>query len=201
MKVLFLEIVLGLGLFATGTTAYQASRITGRLVVLETESGNIVIEMLPKTAPKHVQNFEELIAEGFYDGTLFHRIVAKSRTQRMAIQGGDPNTIHGDPETWGFGQPWQKTVPAEFSMTLKHVRGTVSMARKELDEDSATSQFFICREAEPQWDGKYSIFGTVVKGMEVVDAIAAAPVVERTERPVDPVRIKHARLVNRIEAK
>ena len=201
MKVLFLEIVLGLGLFATGTTAYQVSRITGRLVVLETESGNIVIEMLPEIAPHHVQNFEELIAQGFYDGTLFHRIVAKSRTRRMAIQGGDPNTIHGDPETWGFGQPWQKTVPAEFSSTMKHVRGIVSMARKQIDEDSATSQFFICCEAEPQWDGQYSIFGQVVKGIEVVDAIAAGPTIRYTDRPVSPVRIRHARLVNSVEAK
>jgi cyclophilin family peptidyl-prolyl cis-trans isomerase len=199
MKVLFLEIVLGLGLFATGTTAYQVSRITGRLVVLETESGNIVIEMLTETAPKHVQNFEELIAEGFYDRTLFHRIVGTRI--RVAIQGGDPNTIHGDPETWGRGQPGQKTVPTEFSNTLKHVRGTVSMARKQFDEDSATSQFFICREAEPQWDGKYSIFGKLVKEMEVVDAIAAAPLIERTDRPIIPVGIKRARLVNSIEAK
>jgi peptidyl-prolyl cis-trans isomerase B (cyclophilin B) len=79
--------------------------------------------------------------------------------------------------------------------------GTVSMARKQFDEDSATSQFFICREAEPQRDGKYSIFGKVVKGMEVVDAIAAAPLIERTDRPIIPVRIKRARLVNSIEAK
>jgi len=189
----------GLVLLAISTllfqgTAFQHSSTTSReVMVLETDVGNIVIELLPETAPKHVKNFKGLVSQGFYDGTLFHRIV-RGHGQPVAIQGGDPNTIDGTPSTWGQGQPGQPTVPAEFSKTLKHVRGTVSMARRNDDEDSATSQFFICREAEPQWDGRWSIFGRVIEGMEVVDAIATGPTVPDTDRPVHPVRIKRARL-------
>src|SRR2546425_288019 len=112
------------------------------VAVLETSYGRIVIEFLPDVAPKHVDNFKELTREGLYDGTRFHRIV-KDKNRIFAIQGGDPNTINGDPATWGQGQPGQKAVLAEFS-TMKHERGIVSAARKPKDINSATSQFFIC---------------------------------------------------------
>jgi cyclophilin family peptidyl-prolyl cis-trans isomerase len=168
----------------------------GKVAVLETSYGRIVIELLPDDAPKHVTNFRDLIENGFYDGTKFHRIV-KDSNHLVAIQGGDPNTVAGDASTWGAGQPGQRTVPAEFSRTLRHVRATVSAARKGNDPDSATSQFFICAGSEPQWDGKYSIFGRVIDGMNVVDTIARAPVFPNTERPLDPVVIKHAYLSRR----
>lgn len=160
------------------------------VAVLETSYGRIVIEFLNEDAPKHVANFKDLAREGFYDGTRFHRIVKDT-----AIQGGDPNTISGDPSTWGQGQPGQPTVPAEFSKTLKHVRGAVSAARKGNDINSATSQFFICIAAEPRWDGNYSIFGRVIEGMNVVDSIARAPVLPNTDRPLDPVVINRVQLV------
>jgi cyclophilin family peptidyl-prolyl cis-trans isomerase len=175
------------------------------LAVLETNYGRIVIEFFPKEAPRHVSNFKDLVRQGFYDGTKFHRIVRGGLIRQsdhvLAIQGGDPNTKSADPSTWGRGQPDQKTVPAEFSKTLKHIRGIVSAARKPDDPNSATSQFFICTAAAPQWDGNYSIFGRVIEGMNVVDAIAKAPVWPKTEMPLDPVTIKHAYLMRRSELK
>src|SRR6185369_12311718 len=77
--------------------------VDDEVAVLETSYGRIVIEFMPNVAPKHVENFKELAREGFYDGTRFHRIVS-DRSRRVAIQGGDPNTINGAPATWGQGQ-------------------------------------------------------------------------------------------------
>ena len=169
------------------------------VAVLETNYGRIVMEFLPNDAPKNVENFIELTRDGFYDGTKFHRIVGKAKV--IAIQGGDPNTISGDPSTWGDGQPGQRKVQAEFSKTLKHVRGIVSMARRGNDDNSATSQFFICVAPEAQWDGKYTIFGRVIDGMNVVDSIAHAPVWPNTDRPMDPVTITKATIQKRGDIK
>jgi cyclophilin family peptidyl-prolyl cis-trans isomerase len=171
--------------------------IDDEVVVLETNYGRIVIELLPKVAPKHVENFKSLAREGFYDGTKFHRIV-KDKTKANAIQGGDPNTINGDPSIWGQGQRGQKTVPAEFSQ-LKHERGIVSAARRSDDVNSATSQFFICVTPQPAFDNQYSIFGRVIEGMNVVDSIALAPTEPKSERPVDPVVVNHANVVKRAQ--
>jgi cyclophilin family peptidyl-prolyl cis-trans isomerase len=168
------------------------------VAVLDTSYGQIVIEFLPAEAPKNVANFKNLARDHFYDGTKFHRIV-KIENRIVAIQGGDPNTINGDPATWGMGQPGQKKVAGEFSKTLKHVGGTVSMARVSNDPDSATSQFFICTAPNPQWDGQYSIFGKVIQGMNVVEAISRAPVGRNGSLPLDPVVIKGVRLVKRNE--
>jgi peptidyl-prolyl cis-trans isomerase B (cyclophilin B) len=166
------------------------------VAVLETNYGKIVMEFYSKEAPKHVANFKQLTRENFYDGTKFHRLV-KDKTSMIAIQGGDPNSISGQPASWGTGQPGQKTVPAEFSKTLKHVRGVVSMARRGNDINSATSQFFICASDRPEWDGQYTIFGKVIEGMNVVDAIIRAPIVQGTERPVDPVVVNRVTIVKR----
>ncbi|MFL6275805.1 MAG: peptidylprolyl isomerase [Blastocatellia bacterium] len=168
------------------------------VAVLETSYGQIVIEFETAAAPKNIANFKNLARDHFYDGTKFHRIV-KIENRIVAIQGGDPNTINGDPATWGMGQPGQKKVAGEFSKTLKHIAGTVSMARTNNDPDSATSQFFICTAANPQWDGQYSIFGKVIQGMNVVEAISRAPVGRNGSLPLDPVVIKGVRLVKRNE--
>ncbi|MGH9762931.1 MAG: peptidylprolyl isomerase [Blastocatellia bacterium] len=173
------------------------------VAVLETSYGRIVIEFYPDSAPRTVANFEELAKAGFFDGTKFHRIVGAGPSP-IAIQGGDPNTVNGDPSTWGQWQPGQKTIPAEFSKTLKHVRGTVSMARKSGDINSATSQFFICAKPQPQWDdpkNQYTIFGHVTDGMNVVDTIARAPVIPGTDRPMDPVVVKRAYIAKRSDIK
>lgn len=169
------------------------------VAVLETNYGKIVIEFLPDVAPKHVRNFKELARTSFYDGTRFHRIV-RDKSAPTAVQGGDPNTINGDPAIWGQGQRGQRTVPGEIS-TLTHQRGVVSAARRSDDINSATSQFFICVATQPGFDGQYSIFGRVLEGMNVVDSIARAPVEPKTDRPTDPVVVTRAYVVKRTEVK
>ncbi len=166
------------------------------VAVLDTSYGRIVIEFYPKDAPKHVANFKELARTNFFDGTKIHRLV-KDKGQNIAIQGGDPNTITGDPATWGMGQPNQKTVPAEFSKILKHVRGVISMARKGNDINSATSQFFICTSDRAEWDGQYTVFGNVIEGMKIVDSIVRAPILQNTDKPVDPVVVNKVSIVKR----
>jgi cyclophilin family peptidyl-prolyl cis-trans isomerase len=157
-----------------------------------------VIEFYPEEAPRHVANFKGLAREGFFDGTKVHRLV-KDKTSLVAIQGGDPNTISGDPTTWGQGQPNQPKVPHEYSDKLHHVRGAVSAARKSDDIDSHTSQFFICGSDYLKWDGQYSVFGRVVEGMNIVDAIGQAPVWKNTDRPLDPVVINKVSIVRKSE--
>jgi peptidyl-prolyl cis-trans isomerase B (cyclophilin B) len=200
MKITSVVFASALALFLLGSSACgRKPEVDNEVAVLETSYGRIVIEFLPTVAPKHVQNFKDLAQENFYDGTKIHRIV-KDKNKIVAIQGGDPNTINGDPGTWGAGQPGQKTVPAEFS-ALKHERGTVSAARREKDPNSATSQFYICITAQPGLDGQYSIFGRVIEGMNVVDSIARAPTVAKGERPVDPVVVSRAYIIKREDLK
>ncbi len=148
--------------------------------------GEIVIELFPEVAPLHVANFDSLVRIGFYDGTAFHRVVPG-----FVIQGGDPNSKDKPRETWGYGDPSQRRIPAEFN-DRPHKRGTVSAARAA-DPNSATSQFFICLVDLPQLDGKYTVFGQVVAGMEVVDAIAAVPRDVR-DNPLQKVEMRIRRL-------
>jgi cyclophilin family peptidyl-prolyl cis-trans isomerase len=181
------------------TSCGRRSDVDDEVAVLETSYGRIVIEFLPKVAPKHVENFKELARDGFFDGTRFHRIVT-DKNRRVAIQGGDPNTINGAPATWGQGQRGQKTVPAEFSK-LKHERGIISAARKPDDTNSATSQFFILVGSQTSFDSQYSIFGRVIDGMNVVDSIALAPLFPKSEMPADPVVVTRAYIAKRDEVK
>lgn len=193
-------VVLALNAVLFGSSACGSkAESDDEVVVLETSYGRIVIEFLPGVAPKHVRNFKGLAGTGFYDGTRFHRIV-RDKTTPTAIQGGDPNTINGDPSIWGQGQRGQRTVPAEFS-SLTHQRGIVSAARKSDDINSATSQFFICVTTQPGFDGQYSIFGRVIEGMNVVDSIARAPTEAKSDRPKDPVVVDRAYIVKRLELK
>jgi peptidyl-prolyl cis-trans isomerase B (cyclophilin B) len=125
-------------------------------VITMEKGGAIEIELYPDVAPKTVENFITLAKKGFYDGLTFHRVVPG-----FVVQGGDPN---GD----GTGGPGY-TIKAEFN-SKPHVRGTVAMARSS-DPDSAGSQFYICLADAPQLNGQYTVFGKVLKGMEVVDQI------------------------------
>jgi peptidyl-prolyl cis-trans isomerase B (cyclophilin B) len=135
----------------------------------KTKLGDIEIELFPEIAPKHVHNFDSLVAAKFYDGTAFHRVIPG-----FMIQGGDPNTKDDSKKAlWGTGQPGQTRVPAEFNST-KHVRGIISAARTN-DPNSATSQFFIMHGDAPHLDGQYSVYGKVVTGLEVVDKVCAQP--------------------------
>jgi cyclophilin family peptidyl-prolyl cis-trans isomerase len=121
--------------------------------VIEMDAGKITIELFEKDAPRTVENFVKLAKRGFYDGLTFHRVVPG-----FVVQGGDPN---GD----GTGGPGYN-IKGEFN-SRKHVTGTVAMARSQ-SPDSAGSQFYITLAPQPFLDGKYSVFGQVGDGMEVV---------------------------------
>jgi peptidyl-prolyl cis-trans isomerase B (cyclophilin B) len=142
--------------------------------------GEITIELYKDIAPKHAEAMEKMIADGFYNGTAFHRVVPG-----FVIQGGDPNSKTKPREYWGMGDPSQPTVQAEFSPT-PHKRGILSAARRGDNVNSFTSQFFICVADTPFLDNQYTVFGAVVSGMEVADAIVAAPRDGR-DNPVETV--------------
>ncbi len=143
--------------------------------------GDIEIELFPDIAPKHCKNFDSLVVIGFYDGTAFHRVIPG-----YMIQGGDPNSRDKAKSTWGYGDPSQTKVPAEFS-NKPHVRGILSAARTS-DPNSATSQFFICVASVPGWNGQYSVYGQVVKGMNVVDTIVRSPR-DASDNPLEKVEM------------
>lgn len=170
------------------------------VAVLETSYGRIVIEFLPDAAPNHVSSFKALFRKGFFDQTKIHQLL-KDQGRPIAIQGGDPNSVKGEPSTWGQGLPGQETIRAEISPKLTHDRGTVSAAHKPKEKDTAASQFFICLADERRFDGQYTIFGRVIDGMKVADTIGQAPVAQGTDRPVDPVVINRAYLARRDEIK
>jgi peptidyl-prolyl cis-trans isomerase B (cyclophilin B) len=131
--------------------------------IIETNLGTIVFKLLPDLAPETVRNFEKLAKDGFYNGTLFHRVIPG-----FMIQGGDPNTKNGSKNTWGTGGPGY-TIKAEFS-SRSHHRGIVSMARAQ-DPNSAGSQFFIVTTDSTFLDRQYTVFGEVTEGMDVADKI------------------------------
>jgi peptidyl-prolyl cis-trans isomerase B (cyclophilin B) len=156
-------------------------KMTGQCVTLNTENGAIVIEMLPAAAPETVRSFLNLSATGALDTTTFSRVV-----KGFVIQGGNLSTS----ENWSaeLAARMSRRLPDEPS-NVKHVRGIISMARPD-EPNSATTHFFILVGDGPHLDGKFTAFGRVTKGMEVADAINRAPV--DNEKPVSPVRIKHA---------
>ena len=136
-------------------------------VIVKTSFGNIKFNLLPDIATETVRNFLQLAKSGFYNGTLFHRIIPG-----FMIQGGDPNTKNPNKSTWGQGGPGYN-LKAEFN-TRSHLRGIVSMARAT-DPDSAGSQFFIVTSDSTFLDKQYTVFGEVVEGMEVADKIVNLP--------------------------
>jgi len=138
------------------------------IAIIKTTEGEMVVEFWPEVAPKTVENFKTLARKGFYDGTCFHRVI-----KGFMIQGGDPQTKEPAKESvWGTGGPGHK-IKAEFN-DRSHVRGVLSMARSN-DPDSAGSQFFICHGNANFLDGKYTAFGKLIKGDEVLEKIATTP--------------------------
>lgn len=133
--------------------------------VIETKFGDIELRFFPDDAPKHVDNFLTLAKSGFYDGTIFHRVIPG-----FMIQGGDPNTKGTDKSLYGTGGP-DHSVPAEFNKR-SHKRGILSMARSQ-DPNSAGSQFFIVVQDSKFLDEQYTVFGEVIKGMEIADKIVS----------------------------
>lgn len=138
---------------------FDKAKVKGKKIgIIETGYGNIYIELYAADAPGTVMNFEKLANSGFYDGITFHRV-----EPGFVVQGGDP-------EGTGRGGPGY-SIKAEIN-SKKHVKGTVAMARKQIDMDSAGSQFYICLNDQPRLDGKYTVFGQVIEGMNLVEKIA-----------------------------
>ena len=159
-------------------------KMRDQCVSLETEAGVIDMEMIPEVAPESVRNFLNLAATGALDTTTFARVV-----KGFVIQGGNLATS----EKWGaaLSKRMSRKLPDEPNL-VKHVRGIVSMARPEA-ANSATTNFFILVGNAQYLDGKFSAFGRVTRGMEVVDAINQAPL--EGDKPEKPVRINRAVVV------
>ncbi|HXV66562.1 MAG TPA: peptidylprolyl isomerase [Nitrosopumilaceae archaeon] len=156
----------------------EESIVSSETAIITTSFGDIVIELKESIAPKTVENFKKLVQSGFYDGTIFHRIVPG-----FVIQGGDPNTKSlKDADTWGQGGPGY-SINAELS-DIKHEKYIVSMARGT-DINSAGSQFFIVLDNAPWLDGKYTVFGEVISGFEIVDNIASLQT-NSQDQPIEP---------------
>lgn len=160
---------------------YKETTKTTDYVKIQMENGNcIVVELDEKSAPVTVANFKKLVGQGFYDGLIFHRVIAG-----FMIQGGDPQgtgmggskeTIKGEFEYNGFHNP------------ISHEKGVISMARSQF-YNSASSQFFICHKDAKFLDGQYAAFGKVVEGEETVDEIASVPT-DMGDRPLVVQRMK-----------
>ena len=148
-------------------TKEEIKKMAETRAVIETKLGNIELKFFSDVAPNHVNNFIELAKKGFYDGTIFHRVIPG-----FMIQGGDPNSKNPDRSKHGMGGPGY-TIKAEFN-EKPHKRGTLSMARSA-NPDSAGSQFFICVADAPFLDRQYTVFGEVTSGMEVADKIVNQP--------------------------
>ncbi len=150
--------------------------LAGVTATIDTSAGLLTLEFFPDKAPGHVENFVKLAEKGFYDGTVFHRVI-----KGFMIQGGCPQGS-------GMGGPGYQ-IKAEFNDT-KHVKGVLSMARSQ-DPNSAGSQFFICHGDAGFLDRQYTAFGRLTAGLDTLDKIANAPVQPGGEKskPVTPIKI------------
>ena len=178
--------------------AADEAKASDQVAVIKTAAGEMVAEFWPDVAPKTVENFVTLAKKGFYDGTAFHRIV-----KGFMIQGGDPKTKDASLEAeWGTGDPGYK-INAEFN-AKKHERGVLSMARSA-NPDSAGCQFFICLDAAPFLDGKYTTFGKLIKGEDVLAKLGETPVKQAANgemsKPTQRVGVESIKIVPRSEVK
>ncbi len=196
--VIGLSLVLSVISYGKSSDSKDAEEAPEEYAIITTDFGEMTIEFYPDAAPKHVESFKTLAQEGYFDSTTFHRVMPE-----FVIQGGDPNSKDGDRlndgqgghagkfyGVWDFSkaQLFQEAVanpeswllPGEFN-DISHERGIVSMARSR-DPHSAGSQFFICVDDATKLDKMYTVFGKVIKGMEVADQIVAA----ETPRKQDP---------------
>jgi peptidyl-prolyl cis-trans isomerase B (cyclophilin B) len=163
--------LLSSALFAAEEKKEDTSPVStgNEVAVIKTSEGDMVVEFWPDAAPNTIENFKKLARAGFYNGTIFHRIV-----KAFMIQGGDPNSKDPSKENrYGEGGPGYK-IKAEFN-DHSHERGVISMAR-EPDPDSAGSQFFICLSPVPRLDHQYTTFGKLIKGDDVLGKIGDTPV-------------------------
>ena len=168
--------------------SYEETLEATNYVKIETTKNKVIlIELFPEVAPITVENFQQLVADGFYDNLIFHRVI-----DDFMIQTGDPlgTGIGGSDET----------IKGEFANNgvennLSHSRGVVSMARRGDDMDSASSQFFIVQTDSTYLDGDYAAFGKVIDGMDTVDKIAKVAT-DMNDKPTTPQRIRSIRFVN-----
>jgi len=165
---------------------------SNEVAVIKTNEGEMVVQFWTDAAPNTIENFKKLARSGFYDGTIFHRIV-----KGFMIQGGDPNSKDPSKESrYGEGGPGYK-IKAEFN-DHSHQRGVISMAR-EPDPDSAGSQFFICLAPVPRLDGEYTTFGKLIKGDDVLQKIGDTPVTRNSagenSKPTKRVVIESIKIV------
>src|SRR6266436_1886207 len=165
---------------------------TNEVAVIKTSEGEMVVQFWTDAAPKTIESFKKLARSGFYDGTIFHRIV-----KGFMIQGGDPNSKDpGKESSYGEGGPGYK-IKAEFN-DRSHERGVISMARSS-DPDSAGSQFFICLGSAPRLDHQYTTFGKLIKGDDVLEKIGDTPVTRsntgENSKPTKRVVIESIKIV------
>ena len=156
--------------FAPGLLPALAQATLDDVLLLDLKDGRVTILLRPDLAPKHVERAKQLARDGFYDGTVFHRVI-----DGFMAQGGDPTGT-------GTGGSNYPDLPAEFTNKAKFVRGTVGAARAQ-DPNSANSQFYITFGPAPFLDGQYTIWGQVIDGMDAVDKI------KRGEPPSNPDKI------------
>ena len=186
-----LVILIGIGFLLFNNNSDSSDSMTASsadpIAVIETTHGVIIIQLFPDVAPGHVDNFVRLANEGYYDGTTFHRVIPG-----FMIQGGDPNSKDDDRSNDGQGghsaNGPNTFVNAEFSQTLTHKRGILSMARAQ-NPNSAGSQFFIIVADSKFLDKQYSIFGEVIEGMDVADKIVNVKK-DSADNPLDKVTMK-----------
>ena len=165
---------------------------SNEVAVIKTSEGEMVVQFWTDAAPSTIENFKKLARSGFYDGTIFHRIV-----KGFMIQGGDPNSKDPAKEnSYGQGDPGYK-IKAEFN-DHSHERGVISMARGP-DPDSAGSQFFICLAPVRRLDGQYTTFGKLIKGADVLEKIGEIPVTRNSagemSKPTKRVVIESVKIV------
>ncbi|MDC0210905.1 peptidylprolyl isomerase [Candidatus Nitrosopelagicus sp.] len=177
-------------------TPHAFAEYEDTIVVLETDSGRLIIEFFPQFAPNHVENFVTLSEDGFYTGTIFHRII-----EGFMIQGGDPKSADDSASMseWGTGDPGY-SIDAEFN-NIEHKRGIVSMARSA-DPNSAGSQFFIVHKDSNFLDGQYTVFGRILtdESFETLDRIATMNTAPN-DQPMDAWKaiIKNVQVIDRSE--
>jgi peptidyl-prolyl cis-trans isomerase B (cyclophilin B) len=190
----FLMLLIASQVFATEEKQQETTPMnsSNEVAVIKTSEGNMVVQFWNDAAPNTVENFKKLARQGFYDGTIFHRIV-----KGFMIQGGDPNSK--DPakeDSYGQGGP-SYNIKAEFN-DHSHDRGVISMARGQ-DPDSAGSQFFICLAPVHRLDHQYTTFGKLIKGEDVLGKIGDTPVTKNSmgepSKPTKRIVIESIKIV------